>query len=242
MVVLENHSAGDLVGNTAAPFLQSLIHRGTLLTRSYGVTHPSEPNYLALFSGSTQGVVDDSCPHSFATPNLATALAQHHHTFVGYSEGLPSTGYLGCSYGSYARKHNPWSNFPAVPARASQPMTAFPIHLTQLPDVAFVVPNLAHDMHDGSVAEADAWLHAQLGAYASWAPNHHSVLIVTTDEDDYTESNRILTVVVGAGVRVDYRDNERVDHYGVLRTVLDSFGIPAFANATDAHSIAHAWS
>lgn len=241
VVVLENHSAGDLVGNAAAPFLQSLIQRGTLLTRSYAVTHPSEPNYLALFSGSTQGVADDSCPHSFATQNLATALAQHHRTFTGYSEDLPSTGYLGCSYGSYARKHNPWSDFPAVPASANKPMTAFPLHLTQLPDVAFVVPNLVHDMHDGSVAEADAWLHAQLGAYATWAPNHHSLLIVTTDEDDYTESNRILTVLVGAGVRHGATDDERLDHYGVLRTVLASFGIPPFAHAVGAHTIAHAW-
>src|SRR5262249_11245821 len=84
--------------------------RRAVFTRAFAETHPSQPNYLALFSGSTQGVTDDSCPHTFAADNLARALLDAGRTFTGYSEGLPSPGYSGCSSGSYARKHNPWAD------------------------------------------------------------------------------------------------------------------------------------
>jgi len=240
VVVLENHSAGELANNPSAPFLTRLIASGVYLTNSYAVTHPSQPNYLALFSGSTQGVTDDSCPQAFTTPNLATALAQHHRTFVGYAEDLPGVGFAGCSYGAYARKHNPWSDFPAVPARASQPMTSFPAAFGRLPDVAIVVPNLNHDMHDGSIAEADLWLSQHLAGYAAWAAQHNSLLIVTTDEDDTTAENRILTVLVGAHVQRG-TDSEHVDHYAVLRTILDAFTIPPIAAAATARPISRAW-
>jgi acid phosphatase len=73
-------------------------------------------------------------------------------SFVGYSDSLPSVGFTGCSSGPYARKHNPWVDFPALAAAVNQPMTAFPSNLGELPDVSFVVPNLDHDMHDGSIS------------------------------------------------------------------------------------------
>lgn len=52
---MENHAYQQVIGSSDAPFLNGLARRGALFTHSYAVTHPSEPNYLALFSGGTQG-------------------------------------------------------------------------------------------------------------------------------------------------------------------------------------------
>lgn len=111
VVVMENHSYGEIIGSASAPYINSLATSGAKFTQSFGVTHPSEPNYLALFSGSTQGVTDDSCPHTWATANLGSEVIAKALTFKGYSASMPSNGYAGCTSGSYARKHNPWVSF-----------------------------------------------------------------------------------------------------------------------------------
>jgi acid phosphatase len=57
-----------------------------------------------------------------------------------------------------------------------------------LPTVAFVIPNLNHDMHNGkpgqSIPAGDAWLRQNLDGYYQWAKTHNSLLIVTLDEND----------------------------------------------------------
>ena len=241
LVILENHAYSQIVGARDAPFLNMLVASGAVMTQSYAITHPSEPNYLALFSGSTYGLTDDSCPHSLVGPNLASALMAAGRSFVGYSDGLPSVGFTGCSSGPYARKHNPWVDFPALAASVNQPMTAFPSNFGDLPDVSFVVPNLDHDMHDGSISEGDQWLQTHLGGYADWATGHDSLLIVTADEDDEGHGNRIPTIFAGAHVRPG-PSAVRTDHYGVLRTLLASFDLPAFGHAIDVGPITAIWS
>ena len=241
VVVEENKSSNEIVGSPDAPFLTALAGHGLRLTNSYAITHPSEPNYLALFSGSTHTVTSDDCPVQLSGPNLAAALRSSGHTFVGYSESLPRTGFAGCSYGPYARKHNPWVDFAALPASVNQPVTAFPADPSRLPDLAFLIPNLDDDMHDGTIAQADGWLSTHLGAYASWAGAHNSLLVVTTDEDDFSAGNHITTVLAGAQVRTG-QYTPRVDHYGVLRTLLQSFGLPAFAGAAGAVAVTGVYS
>ena len=241
VVILENHAFSQVVDARAAPFISALAASGAVMTQSYAITHPSQPNYLALFSGSTQGLTDDSCPHSYTGSNLANALMAAGRSFVGYSDSLPSVGFTGCSSGPYARKHNPWVDFPALAAAVNQPMTAFPSNLGELPDVSFVVPNLDHDMHDGSINEGDQWLQTHLGGYAHWAAGHDSLLIVTADEDDDAHGNRIPTIFAGAHIRPG-PSATRTDHYGLLRTLLASFGVPAFGHAIDARPITGIWS
>lgn len=238
---MENTSYDQLVGRPEAPFLNSIEGSGAVFTQSYAITHPSEPNYLALFSGSTQGITDDSCPHTFGTGNLGRSLLDAGLAFTGYSEDLPSAGSTVCDAGQYARKHNPWSNFSNLPASVNQPMSAFPSDSAALPTVSFVIPNLDHDLHDGTLAEADQWLRANLGGYAAWAPAHNSLLVVTTDEDDFTDVNRIATLIVGAHV-VPGRYAQRIDHYGLLRTLEDAFGLPALGASAQAAAITAIWS
>ena len=240
VVVLENHAYGQIVGRSSAPYLNSLADRGAVLTRSYAITYPSQPNYLALFSGSTQGLRDNSCPHHFTAPNLGASLLAAGHSFVGYSEDLPAAGFTGCSSGAYARKHNPWVNFDALPKAVNQPLTAFPRNLSRLPTVSFVIPNLDNDMHDGTVAEGDRWLRAHLGAYADWSTAHNSLLVVTADEDDKSHDNRIPTILVGAHVRPG-RYAVRTDHYGMLATLLASYRLRPFAGAARADPVTSVW-
>jgi hypothetical protein len=234
VVIEENHSYGQIIGDTAdAPYLNTLAHEGASFTHSFAITHPSEPNYLALFSGSTHGVTDDSCPHSYPGPDLGSELAAAGLGFAGYSEGLPATGFTGCTSGLYARKHNPWVDFTDVPASANQPFTAFPSDYARLPTVSFVVPDLNDDMHNGTVQQGDTWLRQNLGGYAAWARTHDSLLVVTWDEDDNSAANQIPTIVVGQDVRPG-RYAETLDHYRLLRTLEDAYHL---AHAGDAAAV-----
>jgi hypothetical protein len=234
VVMEENHSYGDVIGSSSAPYLNSLAAGGASFTQSFAVTHPSEPNYLAIFSGSTQGLSDDSCPHSFSGANLGQEAIAAGLTFTGYSESMPSAGYTGCTSGNYARKHNPWVNFTNVPAASNQPFTNFPSDFSTLPTVSFVIPNLQDDMHDGTVQQGDTWLRSHMDAYAQWAKAHNSLLVVTWDEDDNSANNQIPTIITGAGVAVG-NYGETINHYNVLRTLEDAYGLPragASASAT----------
>ena len=222
VVVMENHSYSDIIGNSSAPYINSLRGMGASFTESFGVGHPSEPNYLGLFAGTTEGITDDSCPHTWSDPNLASELLAGGLTFAGYSESMPGTGYTGCTSGNYARKHNPWVNFTNVPATANRTFADFPGDFTLLPTVSFVVPNLCSDMHDCSVATGDAWLRTHIDAYVQWAQAHNSLLVLTFDESD--PANQIPTIFVGSMVRRgDVVD--RIDHYSVLRTLEDMYSL-----------------
>lgn len=240
VVVMENHSFDDVIGNRSAPFINALADSGALFTHSFAITHPSEPNYLALFSGSTQGLTDDPCPHSYPGPSLGEEVRDGGSTFVGYSEGLPRPGFTGCTRGAYARRHVPWADFRALPASVNQPFTSFPSSYSRLPKLAFVIPDLDHDMHDGTVAEGDRWLRTNLGAYARWARSHDSLLVITWDEDDRSEDNRIPTIITGAGVAPG-RYSEHLTHYRLLRTLTACLGVPAIGASSKDAPVTDIW-
>jgi acid phosphatase len=240
VVVEENHPASSLLGNSDAPFINSLASGGALMTRSYAVAHPSQPNYLALFAGDTFGVDSDVCPLNLGdAPNLASELIAAGHSFGGFSEGLPAEGSPACRAGGYARKHAPWANFTNVPASAAKPMGAFTGD-GSLPTVSFVIPSLDDDMHDGSIAAGDGWLAAHLSGYANWAKANNGLLIVTWDEDDDRGDNHIATIVYGAGVRPGSYDTP-INHYSVLSTIQEIFGLPKTGQAAAALPITGIW-
>jgi hypothetical protein len=225
IVMLENKRYDKVVGDPRTPWVTALAKRQANMTRFYAETHPSQPNYLALFSGSTQGVTDNNCPHDLGDrPNLGRQMIDAGYTFTGYTEGLPSAGWRGCGTGRYVRRHVPWVNFSNVPATRNQPYTAFPTDYRKLPTLAFVVPDLCHDMHDCPKARADAWLRRQFTPYIAWATTHNSLFILTFDEDDKTGGNRIATIVAGAHVRPG-QYSTRLDHYHLLRTLQDMYGL-----------------
>ncbi|WP_438803648.1 MULTISPECIES: alkaline phosphatase family protein [Mycobacterium] len=242
IVVEENRSENGIIGNKSAPFITFLAANGANMTQSYAETHPSEPNYLALFAGNTFGVTKDLCPiNAGAAPNLGSELLAAGHTFVGFAEGLPTVGSPVCTAGKYARKHVPWANFTNVPAANSMPFSAFPMgNYASLPTVSFVIPNNDNNMHDGSIAQADAWLNRQLSGYANWAVANNSLLILTFDEDDNGSHNQIPTVFYGAHVRPG-NYSEQINHYNVLSTVEQMYGLPKTGYAASAAPITDIW-
>jgi len=242
VVLFENKAYNQIIGSSQAPYFNSLASQGAKFTQSFARTHPSQPNYIALFSGTRQGVSDDSCPQSFPSEvNLGSQLIAAGLTFKGYSEGLPSTGYTGCSSGKYRRKHNPWVNFGNVPAASNVAYSTFPTDYTKLPTVSFVIPDMCSDMHDCSIGTGDTWLKNNLDAYAQWAKTHNSLLIVTFGEDNQSSVNQITTLFVGQRVkRGSY--SEQINHYSVLRTIEDAYGLTPINNAATATPITDVWS
>jgi hypothetical protein len=213
-----------------------------LFTDSHAIRHPSEPNYLALFAGSTFGITDDSCPINVAGPDLGGELIAKSRTFAGYSESMPSVGFTGCFAGGklYARKHNPWVNFSDVPASANQPFANFPTDFTKLPTVSFVIPNQQNDMHDGTIQRGDGWLKSHLDSYVQWAKTHNSLFILTWDEDGGSDTNRITTIFVGAHVKAG-QYGKTINHYSVLSTIEDIYGLPYTYNASEDMAIKDVW-
>jgi phosphatidylinositol-3-phosphatase len=245
VVVEENRSQANIIGNKSAPYINQLAAGGAMMAQSFAEVHPSEPNYYALFAGNTL-VKDNVCPvNAGNTPNLGSQLLAAGYTFVGYAESLPAPGSAECKAGKYARKHVPWVSFSNIPASYSLPFSAFPApgnpqSYASLPTVAFVTPNLDNDMHDGSIAAGDTWLYQNLSQYAEWAKANNSLLILTWDEDDNTSRNQIPTVIYGANVRPGTY-NEPISHYNVLSTLEQMYGLPKLGYATRAPAIIDIW-
>ncbi|MBP6532198.1 MAG: fibronectin type III domain-containing protein, partial [Bacteroidia bacterium] len=181
VVMFENHAYHQIIGNSAAPRINAFAAEAntTLFTESYGIEHPSQPNYLDIFAGGNQGVTNNVKPSSkFTSMNLAAALQQAGLTFISYSDGMPSAGYDGDVSGTYARKHNAIANWVGtgtnqVSSSLNQPFTSFPTDYSTLPTVSFVNPDMNHSMHDGSgntaITNGDNWFYSKIYPYAQWA-------------------------------------------------------------------------
>jgi acid phosphatase len=239
IVVMENKAYSQIIGNEGAPWINALAGEGALFTESYGVTHPSQPNYLALFSGSTRGIGSNACPLELRGENLAAALLAKGLSFASYAESMPEAGYEGCIHGAYMRKHNPAANWKEL-AAYNLPFTAFPQDYSQLPTVALVVPDQRNDMHDGSIAQGNAWLARNIGPYVQWAKAHNSLLILTWDEDNGWHGNRIATIFAGAMVKPG-KSAQRINHYTVLRTISEMYGLPYLGESAKEKPITGIW-
>ncbi|MBI3901617.1 MAG: acid phosphatase [Nitrosomonadales bacterium] len=239
IVIEENKSYAQIIDNPDAPYINALAKRGTLFTQSYGVTHPSQPNYLALFSGSTHNVNGNACPLELEGDNLAVVLQRKGLDFTSYAESMPTAGFRNCVEKSYYRKHNPVANWKNL-AALNQPFQVFPRDFGKLPAVTLVIPDQRNDMHDGSVAHGDAWLAEHIESYAQWAMSHNSLLVVTWDEDDGSADNHVATMFIGPMVKPG-RSAQRIDHYNVLRTVEEMFGLSYLGDSARVLSISEVW-
>jgi acid phosphatase len=240
VVVEENHGLRDVIATSAAPYMTALARSGALFTHAYGVTHPSLPNYFAMFAGLTNDN-GDGCPATGVprdAPNLASELLAAHLTFTAYSESLPSTGFTGCWAGQYARKHAPWVHFSNVPQTLHHPFSALRSY-DSLPTITFIVPDQDDDMHDGTVRQADDWARTHLDPLVRWARTHDTLVIFTWDEG-IDDANSIPTFFVGPMVRQDAYA-ERIDHYRLLRTLEDMYALRPTGRAAAAQPIVNCW-
>lgn len=273
IVIEENKNYGQIVGSANAPYINSLIGQGALLTSFYALHHPSQPNYLELFSGEAQGVYDDECPQDrqhFSKPSLGGSLLKQGYSFVGYADALTpttSTWQSIChSPTHFAVKHCPWMNFQDVTDGASLDFKKFPTDAAgfkKLPTVAFVIPDLVHDMHyvqpasntiPKQVRNGDAWLKSKLDAYLKWSKTNNSLLIVIWDEDDsqYPQpdaahpinttppQNHIAAILVGAMVAPGAK-SQPYTHYDLLRTIEEMYGLPLLGGSKNAKDITGIW-
>jgi phosphatidylinositol-3-phosphatase len=246
VIVMENKEETQVLGRPDAPFLNRLARRAGVATNSYGVRHPSLPNYIALISGSTQGITNDCTDCSANGPNLADQLEHAHRTWGAYLEGLPAPCARPATAGRYAKKHDPFAYVDAIAADPSRCKRRVPLtHLAgdlrrdRLPDFAFIAPDLCNDTHDCPVQTGDRFLaHLVPGLVPALGP--HGFLIITYDEGNSdagccggSHGGRIATVVTGPDIRRGARMNQPIDHYGVLASIEDAFGLPHLAAAGD---------
>jgi phospholipase C len=246
VVVMENKEQSSVIGSADAPFLTRLAHVGALARNSYGVRHPSLPNYLALTSGSTQGISDDCTDCAANARNLADQLEAAHRTWRAYLQGLPRPCAAPASSGRYAKKHDPFAYDRAITSDPSRCRNRVPfsrladdLRHRRLPDFALITPDLCSDTHDCPVRTGDRFL-ARLVPAVRPALGPHGFLVITYDEGTTdagccggSAGGRIATVVVGPDVRRGAVMSRAIDHYGVLRSLEDAFGLGHLGAARD---------
>jgi hypothetical protein len=241
VVIFENESYDDVIGSSQAPYITALSNTWANMTQSFAITHPSQPNYLSLFSGSTQGVDSDNCPESFTVASLGGELLAAGISFTGYAESMPSKGFTGCeavpdhlaSGYLYMRKHVPWADFSDVPGKDSRP---YPGVLSKPPSrFTWITPNMCNDMHDCSINTGDTWASQNLPQLIAWDQAHKGVMILTFDENDGSAGNQIPTILIGNVNPGQY--TQTVNHYNVLRTIENIFGISPLGQSAAAGPI-----
>ena len=227
------------------PYLNSLIGQYGLAERSSGVARPSQPNYLALFSGSTQGVQDDR-NHDIDAANVADQIEASGRTWKEYAENRPPDCFTGSSAsggrdgsGQYRRKHAPAISFDGIRNDAARCANLVDLTAFRAGDAAysFIVPNQCHDAHDCGLAEADRWLASFVPTITgSQAFAAGGLLIVTFDEDAGNDpgGGHIATVLASRDIPAGFRSDQPHDHYSVLRTIEDAWRMPCLAESCSA--------
>ncbi|WP_406416173.1 ricin-type beta-trefoil lectin domain protein [Streptomyces sp. NBC_00873] len=234
MVMMENKGYDDILRNPSTrpqdqvPYIKSLEAQGASFTNSYGVTHPSLPNYYALLSASD--IVKSSAwpdPQSVDTDNLPNQLVTHGYSFANYAnQGLPT---------QWLR----YKNIPGTPGnlnpmdKRQEEFPTTPDGFAKLPTVSFYVGNGQQSMHDGTLAQGDAFVKNTFDSYIQWAKTHNSLFVLTWDEDDFTPANHIPTIMVGPMAKAGEYD-QKINHYNVLRTMLDMYGLDHINHTADA--------
>jgi phosphatidylinositol-3-phosphatase len=237
-IVMENKEFGDVIGSRDAPYINRLAKRYGLAAASYGVRHPSLPDYLALTSGSTHGIESDCTDCHVAARNIVDQLEKAKLSWKAYMEDLPRPCFGGAGAGRYAKKHDPFMYYDDVAqdrvrCRRVVPLTRLGRDLRRgrLPTYAFISPDLCNDTHDCSVATGDRFL-AQLVPTLLHAVGPEGYVVLTWDEGTSnagccggSAGGRIPTIVAGRLVRRGARLRAPLDHYGVLRTTEDTLGL-----------------
>jgi Phosphoesterase family. len=251
LLVLENEEYASLVGSADAPYLNGLIAKYGLASNYYGVAHPSQPNYLALFSGSTQGVTDDG-NHDLTGTNLADQLDAAHKTWSVFAQDYPGGCFAGATKGgagegigaagSYARKHNPAISFTAIssnPSRCAR-IANFAAFDPAAADFELIAPNQCNDMHSCPIATGDAFLSTFVPRITSSPAFADSVLFITTDEgkSDSGGGGQVVTVVISPLGKTGFTSAMRHDHYSLLHTIENSWGLSCLAQSCSANDMA----
>ena len=228
---MENRSYGQLIGDT---YIASLAAQYDLATNYRGVSHPSLPNYLALTSGSTWGIADDGY-HPLPVGGLGAQLTAAGIEWRAYMEGM-SNGCFHSPY-PYALKHNPFAYYGGACPPQVVPFSQFAGDMAgAVPSFVWITPDLCHDGHDCSSAVAESWLGQvvpMITGTQAWRDG--GVLIVTWDEGE-DSANSVLTLVIHPDPLI-HQSNRAYNHYSLLATVEDLFGLGRLGLAVQASTM-----
>jgi hypothetical protein len=248
IIMMENEAIDQILGNTNAPYINSLAQQHAVAANYYGITHPSLPNYIAAISGDTQGITSNCTDCFVSAPNISDQIEAAGKTWKAYMESMPSPCFVGDSGSLYRQKHNPFIYFDNIrnnPARCANivPFSQFDADLqaNALPDYIWITPNMCNSMHDCSLETGDTWLQtwvSKILASPAWQQN--DVLFLTFDEsnpsDDsgccvYAVGGHILTMVISPLAKPAYQSQIAYDHYSLLRTIEQAWGLPLLGKA-----------
>jgi acid phosphatase len=245
VIIMENHGYDEIIGNSQAPFINQLAGRYGVATNYVSVAHPSLPNYLALTGGETFGITTDCTDCFQQAPNLVVdRVFASGRSWRAYMESMPSPGYLGDAY-PYMQKHDPFVYYDDVRTNPAQLGNVVPYEqlatdlakVETTPAFGWITPNMVNDMHDGTVAQGDTWLSAEvpkLLAAPAWT-EQQSLLVITWDEDDNAPGNQVATLVIARQVGAGFRSAVAYNHYSLLRTIEVAWGLaPLTANDAQA--------
>ena len=231
LIVMENHSAEQAL---SGQFIASLAAKYGVANNYHAVAHPSVPNYLALTSGSTWGVQDDSY-RVLPRQDIGSELTRAGVTWRAYMDGLTGAGCLD-SPTPYDPGHNPFAFYGGKCPGNVVPISELSADLAgNTPRFSWITPDRCHDTHDCEVSVGDEWLGQQVAQITgSKAWNSSSVLFITWDEDDNTGGdNQVLTLVVAP--QMNHRSSSReYTHYSLLATVEDLLGVKRLGESANA--------
>jgi acid phosphatase len=250
-IIEENHSLAEM--RAGMPYLYGVAKHYGYATDYRAITHPSLPNYLAVAGGSTMGVSDDESPsaHHLRGPSIFGQTISAGGTARLYAESLPAPCAT-TNRGAFAVRHTPWVYFSSERAvcRTGEVAAGTPtkgrlasdIKAGRLPTTGMLIPNLVHDAHDASLAQADAWLKSWLPRLTA-GPDFKAgrlAIVVTADEDDYTRVNKVLTVVLAKGM-TKHVVSTPLTHYSLTRFYDDVAGAKPLRLAAKATSLGKAF-
>jgi phosphatidylinositol-3-phosphatase len=242
-VVMENHSYSQIIGSPSAPYINQLAGQCGSASNFTAESHPSLPNYIAMTSGSTQGITDDNPPalHPLSVASIFSQAGTG--GWRSLEESMPSNCDLTDS-GQYAVRHNPatyYTNIRTDCATQDVPLGATPDLSARF---TFVTPNLCDDMHDCTVQTGDTWLQGFLPKVFSSAEYQagRTAVFLTWDEDDGKSGNHIATLVIAPSVAPGTTSSTAFTHYSMLRTTEELLGLsPFLGNAATATSMRSAF-
>jgi phospholipase C len=262
-ILMENHSYGDVIGNTSqAPYINSLASQCGLATNYHNLSHPSLPNYVGMTSGlagRSLKAFNPDCNPSKKCSTSAPSIFGQGESWKAYEESMPATCAPSNS-GEYAVRHNPPPYFPALAAACATldvpyGQLAGDLASNSLPAFSFITPNLIDDMHDGTITDGDTWLANNIPTIlnSSAYTSRTTAVFITWDEgtggktgEDCTTNTTdpsclVATIVVSPSTAVGTTSGALFNHYSLLGTAEQLLGLPALGRATSTATMTSAF-
>lgn len=226
-VIFENTNYKDAI---AVPEFAEYAKRGLLFTNFFGETHPSQPNYIAMISGSTLGVNTNNNV-DLTENHLGDLLENKGFDWRVYAEDYPGNCFLGKTYGHYARKHTPFLSFKNVSTNSErcnkvQNLNQFFSDWKNktLPSFSMIIPNNESNGHDTGVEGAGVWLKSTFERFVTDSETLEKTLfVITFDEGSRLGKNQIYTAILGASIAPGTRNTQKLNHYNLLKMIEDEW-------------------